>query len=82
MLDSMLSLGVTSIMTDMIHVHAADVNQPLISKDECLKFLSSFKMPEDDVHLISMHDYQYTTEEKDLKSMREKMSYTNTPSDK
>ena len=69
-------------MTEMIHVHAADVNQPLISKNECLKFLSSFKMPNDDVHLISMHDYQYITEEKDLKSMREKVSYTNTPPNK
>ena len=69
-------------MTDMIHVHAADVNQPLISKNECLKFLSSFQMPNDDVHLISMHDYQYKTEEKDLKSMREKVSYASTPPNK
>ena len=68
----MLSLGVTSVMTDMIHVHAADVNKPLLTKDECINFLSSFQIPEDDDHLITMQDYKYTTEESDLKSLREK----------
>ncbi|KAK8802827.1 hypothetical protein WA171_006498 [Blastocystis sp. BT1] len=75
MLDSMLSLGVTSVMTDMIHIHSNDVNPPLLSKEECLRFLSSFKMPKDNVHLISMQDYAYRTEEHDLKTMHEKVSY-------
>ena len=29
MLDSILSLGITSIFTDMIHIHANDVNPPI-----------------------------------------------------
>ena len=41
MLDSMLSLGVTSVMTDMIHVYANDVNPPLLSQEECVKYLKT-----------------------------------------
>ena len=75
MLDSMLSLGVTSVMTDMIHVYANDVNPPLLSQEECVKYLSEFKMPENDIHLINMQDYPYVKKETDLKSLREKGSY-------
>lgn len=75
MLDSMLSLGVTSVMTDMIHVYANDVNPPLLSQEECVKYLSEFKMPKNDVHLINMQDYPYVKKETDLKSLREKGSY-------
>lgn len=75
MLDSILSLGVTSVMTDMIHIHSNDVNQPLLSQKDCVRFLSSFKMPKDNIHLISMQDYEYRTEEHDLKTMHEKVSY-------
>ena len=59
MLDSILSLGITSIFTDMIHIHANDVNPPLLSEQEAKSFLSQLKMPNDDIHLISMEDYKY-----------------------
>lgn len=75
MLDSIMSLGVTSIFTDMIHIHANDVNPPLLSVDESKSFLSQFKMPHDDVHLISMEDYQFTREASDVQSMREANAY-------
>lgn len=70
----MLSLGVTSVFTDMIHVHANDVNPPLLSEDEAIQMLRKFKMPEDDVHLVSMNDYEFTTKAKDLASMHQDVS--------
>lgn len=75
MLDSILSLGITSIFTDMIHIHANDVNPPLLSEQEAKSFLSQLKMPNDDIHLISMEDYKYKKETHDLKSTREANAY-------
>ena len=75
MLDSILSLGITSIFTDMIHIHANDVNPPLLSEQEAKSFLSQLKMPADDIHLISMEDYKYKKETRDLKSTREANAY-------
>ena len=75
MLDSILSLGITSIFTDMIHIHANDVNPPLLSEQEAKSFLSQLKMPADDIHLISMEDYKYKKETRYLKSTREANAY-------
>lgn len=75
MLDSVLSLGVTSVITDMIHIHAEDVNPPMLSADEGKELISTFKMPEDDVHLVTMNDYQFIQKEKSIKEMRDKLSY-------
>ena len=75
MLDSILSLGVTAVFTDMIHIHAKDVFSPVLSEEESKSFLSKLKMPEDDVHLINMEDYQFKKEAKDMKSMREANAY-------
>ena len=75
MLDSILSLGITSIFTDMIHIHANDVNPHLLSEQEAKSFLSQLKMPADDIHLISMEDYKYKKETRDLKSTREANAY-------
>ena len=52
MLDSVLSLGVTSVITDMIHIHAEDVNPPVLSADEAKELISQFKMPVDDSEVI------------------------------
>lgn len=73
-LDSVLSLGVTSVFTDMIHVHANDVNPPLLKESEAIEMLRQFTMPEDDVHLVSMNDYEFTTKAKDLASMHQDVS--------
>ena len=73
-LDSVLSLGVTSVFTDMIHVHANDVNPPLLKESEAIEMMKQFTMPEDDVHLVSMNDYEFTTKAKDLASMHQDVS--------
>ena len=73
------------MFTDMIHIHAKDVLSPVLSEDESKSFLSRLQMPEDDVHLISMEDYQFKKEAKDMKSMREANAYvsnTKTTKDK
>ena len=75
MLDSILSLGVTSVFTDMIHIHSKDIFPPLLSEEESTKFLKQLKMPEDRTHLISMEDYEFKKEMQDMKSMREANSY-------
>ena len=75
MLDSVLSRGVTSVITDMIHIHAEDVNPPMLSADEAKELISQFKMPVDDVHLVTMNDYQFVQKEKSIKEMRDKLSY-------
>lgn len=75
MLDSILSLGVTSVFTDMIHIHANDVNPCLLTEEESKTFLSKLKMPEDDIHLINMEDYEFKKEARDVPSMREANSY-------
>lgn len=75
MLDSVLSLGVTSVITDMIHIHAEYVNPPMLSADEAKELISQFKMPVDDVHLVTMNDYQFVQKEKSIKEMRDKLSY-------
>lgn len=75
MLDSVLSLGVTSVITDMIHIHAEDVNPPMLTAEQAKKFIEALRMPEDDVHLITMNDYQFIQKEKSVKEMRDKMTY-------
>ena len=79
MLDSILSLGVTSVITDMIHIHAKDVLPPLLTESESKAFLSKLRMPEDDVHLINMEDYQFKKQARDVKSMREANAYVHKP---
>ena len=64
----------TSVFTDMIHVHANDVNPPLLKEDEAIAMLKRFQMPEDDVHLVTMRDYEFTTKAKDLASMHQDVS--------
>ena len=75
MLDCILSLGVTSVLTDMIHVHSNDVFEPRLSYEQAKSLLSSFHMPPDDIHLISMKDYEFKTEETSLEELRKKVSY-------
>ena len=74
MLDSVLSLGVTSVFTDMIHVHGNDINPPMLTEAESVELMKQFKMPEDDIHLISMNDYEFKTEAKDIQSMHQNIS--------
>ena len=47
----------------------------MLSADEAKELISQFKMPVDDVHLVTMNDYQFVQKEKSIREMRDKLSY-------